>query len=538
METVIYGNFNFSQVCGDVTPFVGVNDEQVLVGGKWKVLKRITIQGRICSNDGCPNSIQITSKINTLFQGCKNDFVQLMAGGINLPIAKCDSIEVSQSNFFGTADFTATFTGYPEDFSFTQFNVLNPIDSKEITENKDGTISMKRTISARGISTSQAPNAITNARNFITSLNPDTPPNIFFQIGQLKNSSSILSPLRKVETINRMDGTVSIEIEYTYRPSSISSYILSYNIDVSYDDKAGIYSASINGALTGPLNSTAASLKTELNKISIFNLVKTKFTNITNFYYLNPVPEQYNISENLENNSINFNYTYISDPFDTKCSITSSISYDYVKDLTTVTLNGVITARGPQKDLQTKLEDKLNSIDFWEIANNFAFKNMPRDTRLTTPLSKYPTSKNINRKKFDGVTNSIDFNISYSNEYTEYQDTLFQISYNITINPSIYIFNPIQFLKGDNGIFKMNFYKRSTISINGSAIGKTNNLSSLLRQFAEEKLRSACSSLKITDRIRYEDNVTVNITNDGGFKYSFTISDNCEMQPISNGAII
>lgn len=536
MATVTYGNFNFSQVCGDFTPFVGVSDEQVLVGGKWKVLKRVTIQGRIYSNDNglnCPNSSIITSKIQTLFAGCKNDFVALNAGGINLPIARCDSIEVSQSNFFATADFTANFTGYPEDFSFTEFNVLSPTDTKEIVQNRDGTISMRRNISARGISTSQAPNAITNARNFIQSLNPDQAPNIFFNIGQLQNPKGFISPRKKVETINRIDGSVSVEIEFIYRPTGISSSILSYSVDVNYDDKSGIYSASINGSITGPLNSTLASLKTEFNKISVFNLIKTKFTDMTGEPYLNSIPEQYSITENIENNSINFNYTYVSDPFDPKVSINSSITYDFEKDITNVSLGGNIIARGPQKSLETKIEGALSKLNFWNIANDFALKNMPLDKKMLNPLSKIPTNYTINRKKYDNCTYGIDFNVSYSNEFIDYKEELFQISYTITVDPSIDIYNPVQFLDGKNGIFDMSFFKRCTVSINGSAIGKTNNLSLTVKSYAEEELKKVSTALGIltSNRIRYEDNITTNIYSDNGFQYNFTISDNGEMPP-------
>ena len=538
MATVSYGSFNFSTVCGDFTPFVGVSDEQILVGGKWKILKRVTVQGRIyVDNDGsaCHNSPAITSKIKTLFEGCKNDFVALNAGGINLQIAKCDSIEVAQSNFFATADFTANFTGYQEDFSFTEYNVLSPTDSKEISENRDGTISMKRTISARGISTSQAPNAITNARTFINSLNPNTAPNIFFQIGQLRNFGGVPSPRKKVETINRMDGTVSLEIEYVYRSSSRSSYILSYSIDTSYDDKSGIYSASINGSLTGPLNSTVASLKSEFNKIPIFNLINTKFTNITGFTYLNPIPEQYSITENSENNSINFNYTYVSDPYDPKVSINSSINYDFEKDTTSVSLNGTITARGPQNSLEAKLESALSALNFFNIANSFALANMPPNKTLKLPLSKKPTNDTINRKKYEDCTYSIDFDVSFSNEFIDYQDKLFQISYSVTVEPSIDIYNPVQFLDGKNGIFDMKFYKRCTVSVNGSAIGETDDLSSLVRTFAEEELNKVCTALNVipSERIRYEDNVTNNIYSNNGFQYNFAMSDNAEMSPVT-----
>ena len=537
--TVTYGGFNFSAVCGEFTPFVGVSDEQILVGGKWKVLKRVTVQGRIyVDNNGaaCPNSPAITSKIKALFQGCNKDFVPLNAGGINLQIAKCDSIEVAQSNFFATADFTANFTGYPDEFSFTDYNVLSPTDSREISENRDGTISIKRTISARGISTSQAPNAISNARTFIQSLDIDKAPQIFFDIGQLKGFTGLPTPRKKVETINRMDGTVSLEIEYVYRSSSQSSYILSYSIDISYDDKSGIYSASINGSLTGPLNSTVEVLKQEFSGIDIFELVNTKFTNTTGFTYLNPIAEQYSITENSDNNSINFNYTYVSDPYDTKVSINSSINYDFEKDVTSVSLNGTITARGPQNSLEAKLEAELLKQNFWQIANDFAVKNMPPNKTLKLPLSKKPTNETINRKKYDGCTYSIDFDVSFSNEFIDYQETLFQISYNITVDPSIDIYNPVQFLDGKNGIFDMKFYKRCTVSVNGSAIGETDDLSSLARTFAEEKLRKACTDLGVTagdSRIRYEENITNNIYSNNGFQYNFTMSDNGEMDPVT-----
>ena len=86
-----------------------------------------------------------------------------------------------------------------------------------------------------------------------------------------------------------------------------------------------------------------------------------------------------------------------------------------------------------------------------------------------------------------------------------------------------------------NGIFDMNFYKRCTVSINGSAIGKTDDLSSIVRSFAEEELKKVCSSLNVipSERIRYEDNITNNIYSNNGFQYNFTISDNAEMTPVT-----
>jgi len=530
-DSVSYGGFNFSSVCGEITPFVGVSDEQVIVGGKWKILKTVTVQGRIVpsSSDYCPESQGITQKVKSLLDGLKNDFVSLNAGGINLPIARCQSADITQSNFFGTADFTVNFTGYPNELSFTTYSVLDPVDSKQISENKDGTIVLTRRISARGISTSQSPNAVSNARSFISSLNPDAAPQIFFQIGQLKNPEASIAPRKKVETINRMDGSVSLDIEYIYRSSSKSSSTLFYTIDINYDDKTGLYSASINGNLVGTLTSTKDSLKSDFNQLNTFNLVQTKFSKLTGFSYLNKIPENYNIIENSENNSMNFSYTYTSDPYDIKRTISYAIIYNYEKDITSINLNGNITARGSQSKLKEKLEKEFSSIDFYKLASDRVSKS---GKPLLQPLSKEPTDYNITRSKFDGeTTTSIQFNITYTNEYLDDPaKNFFQINYTLSCTPSIDIYNPVQFLRGDNGIFDMQFYKRGVISIQGNAIGKNATLNAELKKFIEAKLDTFANDLGVSKKTRIvtESRITSNVYSDNGYIYDFVLSENCE----------
>ena len=160
---------------------------------------------------------------------------------------------------------------------------------------------------------------------------------------------------------------------------------------------------------------------------------------------------------------------------------------------------------------------------------------MPPNKTLKLPLSRIPTNETINRKKYEDCTYSIDFDVSFSNEFIDYQDKLFQISYSVTVEPSIDIYNPVQFLDGKNGIFDMKFYKRCTVSVNGSAIGETDDLSSLVRTFAEEELNKVCTALNVipSERIRYEDNVTNNIYSNNGFQYNFAMSDNAEMPPVT-----
>jgi len=535
---VKYGTFDFASVCG-YDPFVGISDESVIVGGKFQTLKRVTIQGKILpTSPNCANqSNNVTSKINSLINELRNDFKTLQAGGIQLEFAKCESVDIDQSSFFGGANFTATFSAYPPGLSAIGSYVLDPVDSKQFSEGEDGTITISRQISVKGI-TAGGKSALENARDFINGLSipKNQVPPIFFELGQLKGpgiSNTTLKPRRLVETINRMEGTISIDVDFVYRnTASSNNTILSYSVDVGYEDKSGIYTATLNGSLvTADTDSNSdairQNLKTDLNKLNFFNLTINIFKKLTGFNYLNPEPESFSVKEDIENNSITFNYSYVSDPYPVKQSLNYDIQYDNVRDITTVSVNGTLTARGPQKSRKTQLESALAGLNLYNLAQSFftryAISKNPN-------LNKNPENYSITRNQFgpgNEVVDSINVSATYSNQYLE-EGGLIKFEYNLSANPSIDVYLPVQFLDGSNGMFDMNFYRRGTISVNGSALGKTNNLAGTVRSLALNKLNSFASTLGATIRVRTQDNVTYPRQSDDGYVYSFTIEDNCE----------
>ena len=537
---VKYGTFDFSTVCG-YDPFVGINDESIIVGGKFQTLKRVTIQGKILpTSPNCANeSNNVTSKINQLILGLKNDFQLLQAGDIQLNFAKCESVDIDQSSFFGGANFTATFSAYPSELSAIGAYVLDPVDNKQFTEGEDGTISISRQISVKGI-TAGNKSALQNAREFISDSYPNQgykkAPDIFFELGQLKGpglNNATLKPRRIVETINRMEGTISIDIDFVYRNNApTNNTVLSYSVDIGYEDKSGIYTATLNGSLVTAdtdNNSDAIrqNLKTDLNKLNFFNLTINVFRRLTGFNYLNPEPESFSVKEDIENNTITFNYSYVSDPYPVKQSLNYDIQYDNVRDITTVSVNGTLTARGPQKSRKAQLESALASLNLYNLAQSFftryAISKNPN-------LNKNPENYSITRNQFgpnNEVVDSINVSATYSNQYLE-ESGLIKFEYNLSANPSIDVYLPVQFLDGSNGMFDMNFYKRGTISVNGSALGKTNNLAGTVRSLALSKLNSLASAVGASNRVRTQDNVTYPRESDDGYVYSFTIEDNCE----------
>jgi hypothetical protein len=527
---VNYNTFDFSSVSEGVDPFVGVSDEQVLVGGRFKTLKRVTVQGRIIPQNFCPNSQSVTSKIKTLLNALKDDFKALRAGGISAQFARCDSIEVNQSNFFGAADYTANFICYPDALSDFNFRVLNPVDNRQIKENPDGTISITRQISAQGLS----PNAIANARAFINGVTPtkDKAPDVLLKIGNVTDPGGSLKPRRMIETINRIEGTVSLDIEFLYRSNAPNNnVILSNSVDISYDEKTGIYTVNVQGTLTTgdlSLDSVAiqAALKEALGKITIFNLALGRFKALTSGVYLNPEPESFSIVQDTLNSSLNFNYTYISDPYDVKEDISYEINYDRVKDITSVTVNGTLTARGPQKDKKSKLTAAFNKLNLFSLANGFFEKNAEsKDAKLNSN----PSNSTVTYNQYEDTVTSLSFSVQFSNQFEE-NGEIIKFEFTLSATPSIDVYYPIQFLNGNAGIFDMNFFKRGTVGIEGSAISKNKSSDGTVRSLAESKLGGFIGGLGVISRIRVEDNVSRPLESDNGYNYTFSIKENCETE--------
>jgi hypothetical protein len=519
-DIVKYGTFDFETVCGHV-PFVGVSDEQVLLGGKFKTLKRVTIQGKILKATCGEASSIITNKINTLIAALKDDFKTLIAGGIELEYAKCESVEVSQSSFFGYATFTAVFSAYPLGLTNNQYNILDPTDTKEISEGRDGIITINRKVSARGIGTASG-DAITNARTFLNSLSLSTVPTIFFIVGNLVNPGNGLKPKKYSETINRMEGTISIDIDFAYRPEAPNnSIILSYNVDIGYDDKSGLYSVQLNGSVAGGVDDTMAAVRTALNQIQFFTLAQTKLRQATGFTYLNKEPDSYSIKENEENMSISFDYTYSSDPYDVKNSVNYEYNYDYIKDIVKITVNGTITARGSEKDRSVKLETAYNSLNLYQLAQAFFAK---KAVNPSLPLNKSPNSFSKTRERKTGTTtSSVSYSAEYSNQYEMITDFT-KFVHTITVRPSIDYYTPIQFLDGNNGVFNLNMFKRGSVSVNGSAVGINGNLSSTVRG----KMLGFLNSIKGGVESITENRVGTPEFSDDGYGYNFSAEKTLE----------
>jgi hypothetical protein len=509
------------------TPFVSISDEMIRYGDRFGVTENITLVGNITGQ--CQDFNFFINKQNLLLQKFGVDFkpFAILQNGEISPVysgnfIKVDSVDFEQSNYNGILPFSISLTSFPSGFFTGVYGVLDPSDNTRYAEQQDGTVAVLRDFSARGFNTnSNSNNALNNAINYVKSLTGNSPVAPKF----ITAPSAQLVPRQISETVNRMESSYSVSIEYVYRKNATSQSILSYSIDINYDEENGIYNVGFDGSIVGPIGMSMATLRSNFASLqpNIFNIVLTRFRQITNYQYLNSIPTNFNISENALENTINFNYSYISDPYSVKFDKNISLNYDYTTDLYTLNFNGTLTSLGSQKSRMTLLENELSKIDIKSIAQNFFQSKVPGGS---PPLN--PNYKNYDIKK--DITNP-QITISAQFDNTPIPPPGFKtFNYNISINPSFYIHNPVQLLNGDNGVFKMNFYKRGQISVQGQASFSTsvNNIS-LVKSEAEKILNTYAIKIGASRRLRIQDNIERDIfSTDNGYSYTFTLTETCE----------
>jgi hypothetical protein len=197
------------------------------------------------------------------------------------------------------------------------------------------------------------------------------------------------------------------------------------------------------------------------------------------------------------------------------------LNYDYVRDLYNLNINGVLTTKGPQNLRESILENQLNRLNIKSLALGFYNSNVFDSTPLNTNYKSYQIDRN---KTSPQISVSAQFDNSPIPP-----DQLKTFNHTVSISPSFFVHLPIQFLNGDNGVFKMNFYKRGSISIQGTATSTLNNLESVIRNQALSILDTYASSVGASRRVRIEDRVERQLqSTEEGFVYTFTISEGCE----------
>ena len=306
----------------------------------------------------------------------------------------------------------ATLLGYNIELNSLEFsgNVTDPKNEFSFTENKDKSVTLNHSISARGLNTntnSYKSNALQNAIDFVktyTGLN--NIPTLKF-ISGVNSRNFYLQNFS--ESIDRLNGTYSIEEEY--QASLLNTGLsgnLSYTINIDSGVSSNFLQINIRGGYKGAHNGDINQLRNSLNITSL----------ITGSYsgYFNPTPLQYNISENTGENSISFDYSFdnidLPNPY---FKYSTSVSRNALEQVCNVQVQGEMIARGNLKYRSSLINSNISNLtnSFLSIATGAlsGFKDLNNLT-INSPLrfKNMTINKNINEGK---LTATADYDDKY-----------------------------------------------------------------------------------------------------------------------------
>jgi subtilisin-like proprotein convertase family protein len=328
------------------------------------------------------------------------------------------SISFNESNYAGLIDYTI-------ELSSTKLsgNVTSPTNEYSFTENEDKTISLSHNVSAQGINTnenSSRSNAIDNAISFVKSYTglANLPTTKF-----ISGSSNNFYLQNFSESIDRLNGSYSIQESYISNLLNTgASGNLNYTSDITSGSDSNSVQINLRGQYKGPKNGDINSLRTNLN---VTGLLKSIYSG-----YFNPIPIQYNISENTGENSINFDYSFdninLPNPY---YKYSANITKDELEQVYNVQVGGEIIARGNRVHRYSLATSNINNLtgQFITVASGIltGFKDFNSDATvsnlrlLNISIDQNPNNGTVSAKadyddKFMPTGNFIDADYSVS----------------------------------------------------------------------------------------------------------------------------
>jgi hypothetical protein len=495
---VLYNGVNvFSGICP--SPFLFFEKEYIEYGSSWGSKYNFTIEGQITGRLGPQSYFDIEDKKNRLISGFLQDNLPLsiIEDGVNIfnsDICSVQSISFDESKYYALLPFSITASCYDSGSFADNYGVLNPTDSWDFSEEKDGTVSVTHSISAAGFNSSGV-KAINNAKKWVNSRTGVSNKVETFKIKNISGSCFVLDSIS--ERIDRFNGSYSIEEKYKADLFSgmCGPGILRYSIDVSKNFEDGITQVNIDGSAIGKNQvglPDLADLRNRVLSYNFFSDAAEAADKTTGSKSLNAVPFSRKITENENASEVSFSFSYDDNPIPpgvAKCVYKATFSEDLIKNIIDVKLDAKITCdRG---DISVRW-DAVN--DYYKKVFNpysLAVVNYTK-AGYSKGFSDLPVSENINFDKFNAV---ISYSASWSDRYLPCSQTLVAISETVSITPSLYIYTAQPSLQQDGvyNIQNIGSATRTSVSISIDATARPDKTLADLKScvYAElERLKS------------------------------------------------
>jgi hypothetical protein len=513
------------------TPYVGLAYEDVFYGGFWARLETITMNGQItgCSYSGLISGAQ--TLLNNFNQSFQNLQIFETDGGVSgLVFAKnaveIDSISFGQAqSWAGVLPYTVTLKSYPSGYFSGQYGVIDPIDNWGFQISEDYVMNVVHTISCRGINTASGfSNALDNAKNWAlskTGFNYEILP-VFIETGNISN----LCLLTEQEQVDRINGTYAIIQNYINDTTRTDYGVLRFG--VTYESGNDAISAKVAGSVQG-CGQDIVDARSVFSGFDIYSAVSINYNSIFNLNDLNPIPLQYEVSEDAYNTKIEFKYEYDNNNL-------PPVYLDYLATLSSGTfigaaIEGKVVARGG--DILSKLQ---RSIAFAATTNLYNYlvplynQFYPMSTGF--PLNPVPvTSGYVINQNLGQVTLTAEFN-----NFQQFPSGLDSFNYSMEIVPALEKLNVEAILNGntqpDNySIVDLGYKNRASINIKGNsrisdAFDQTTGLSLIKSKISSLFFQYGQLSNAIIDRETFSFNREDNRFLEFDVAYSFDSNNN------------
>lgn len=486
---ILYGGIDIFSGIGPV-PNVAKADEMISYHDRWAAKSNFTLNGYITGS--CLSGYNsLINNQRTLIQRLSNDFQSLSVLENNqtiysAPYTTISSIQFDSANYVRVLPYKISLSSFQQNLFSGVYGVIDPENSISWNEGDDGIVTVNRNLSAKGFNTNSSNrtnNALTNAKSYVQSLTGFNSAYFSECLPAFINyNPSVVPCIREIkENVDRLTATYSVQETYTYDQKSNLSYILKYSTEFNYDDKEGIYNASIKGTLQACHDTLMSDVRIVYKSIDLYSITNFEFQktfgNTTN---LNPEFLTESINENTNLKTIEFSKSWDSDPrglvlFD----YTISTEYSYIDDIRSITVEGVISARNSQKVRWDRVLEYYAGVNVFNIAQSFYIAR-----GYDYQLVKYPSSYTVKENKQDGT---ITINATYTDKIQP-PSGFDNAEWSIEIVPPLEQIIPIPVLCGNYYLLNINALKRGSITVNG-------NLSALSSSDKTDEVRAFANTL-------------------------------------------
>lgn len=335
-QEIVYNRVNIFS--GQAIPFLAKNSDYIQAGERWAQKESWVMNGFLT---GCDFTSIKTRKDSLL-----SNFNQLVGSidigtGISFDIIYIDDINIEESDYIGYLPYSITFSTYPSGQT-QEFGVIEPSDQISYTENTDKTMTMVRSIKAKGypIEEEFESQMMGRLKNFVEERKNTSVMKPFIITTTGTNLAYYLESSE--ESIDRINHTYSVTQTFkTDLDSSQGNVINRYTIEQSqriYEMDVVSYKGQIDAGKYGTLSSIRAKYAAFRNSITSLFLLDER---VTEDKYINRLTYDFsfysgananNFPQILDDFSIEINETSSSSLFNMNVNGNISVNYGCLED--------------------------------------------------------------------------------------------------------------------------------------------------------------------------------------------------------------